>query len=260
MSARWRRMIKKMSRVAGSPKRALGFVWLRMLPFGILSADPYAIQAVTASYGRMPRIPLREVFPGIENVDVALIRPFDELSETSTDPREILIISAIARLLRPRNILEIGTSQGNTTLNLAANTPDDTSITTVDLPADWNHQFSLTVPTRFAGGVTGGRDVGRLFKNHPYSRKITQILQDSAQLDWKAMPTPFDLVFLDGCHYFDYVVKDTENALRYSRPGGIIIWHDYGTIKHVSKAVDRVGRRANVKVIQGTTLAVGRAE
>ena len=36
-----------------------------------------------------------------------------------------------------RKIIEIGTFDGNTALNIAANTPDEARIFTVDLPKDW---------------------------------------------------------------------------------------------------------------------------
>ena len=48
----------------------------------------------------------------------------------------------------------------------------------------------------------------------------------------------FGLVFVDGCHAYDFVHQDTANALRYLRPGGLIVWHDYGMLKDVSRVVD----------------------
>jgi predicted O-methyltransferase YrrM len=82
-------------------------------------------------------------------------------------------------------------------------------------------------------------------------------LGDSASLDWKLLEPPFDLIFIDGCHYFDYVKKDTENALQYLRPGGIVVWHDYGEFKDVSKVVDVTATQITVQAVRGTRLAVG---
>ena len=51
--------------------------------------------------------------------------------------------------------------------------------------------------------------------------------------------------------------KDTESALGHLRPGGLLVWHDYGAIKDVSQVVDEMARTMRVEVIQGTRLALG---
>jgi predicted O-methyltransferase YrrM len=83
------------------------------------------------------------------------------------------------------------------------------------------------------------------------------VLGDSAALDWAQLAPPFDLIFIDGCHYMEYVQKDTENALRCLRPSGVIVWHDYGEIKDVCRVVDRTARQMTVHAIRGTRLAIG---
>ena len=47
---------------------------------------------------------------------------------------ELVFICALARKKSPRNIVEIGTFDGNTTLQMALNTTGETSIFTLDLP------------------------------------------------------------------------------------------------------------------------------
>lgn len=74
------------------------------------------------------------------------------------------------------------------------------------------------------------------------------------------MAIPFDLVFIDGCHHYEYVKKDTQNAIKYLKSGGMIIWHDYGMVRHVSKVVDETAKRLKINAIQGTRLAVGYIE
>ena len=64
------------------------------------------------------------------------------------------------------------------------------------------------------------------------------------------------MAFIDGCHAYEYVRKDTENALRAVRKGGVVMWHDYGMIKEVSRAVDEFARQLDVKVIRGTRIAL----
>ena len=83
------------------------------------------------------------------------------------------------------------------------------------------------------------------------------MLGDSAAVDWKELRPPFDMIFIDGCHFRDYVKADTENAIRNIRPGGVIVWHDYGDIKDVSQVVDEAAKDITIKVVRGTRLAVG---
>jgi len=38
---------------------------------------------------------------------------------------------------------------------------------------------------------------------------------------------PFDLIFVDGSHYFEHVLEDSRLALDLPAPSGIAVWHDY---------------------------------
>jgi SAM-dependent methyltransferase len=53
-------------------------------------------------------------------------------------------------------------------------------------------------------------------------------------------PVPVDMVFIDGDHRYETVMKDINNALSFLKPGGIISGHDYGhpLWTGVKKAVD----------------------
>ncbi len=79
--------------------------------------------------------------------------------------------------------------------------------------------------------ITDPAITGAQFKNTMYAAKINQVFGDSTKLEWATLPGLFDLIFIDGCHAYDYVHQDTANALRYLRPGGLIVRHDYGMLK-----------------------------
>lgn len=254
MNINLRRIIRTASKIISEPKRAI--IWFFMLMF---SKDQEARWIASWAYGRIPRVPITEVFPGIESVDTTILRTFDRVRGTSLDAKEILILAAIVKYTNAKSILEIGTSYGNTTLNLAANSPNDATITTIDLPPDWDGQLKIKVPKSYRN--VGNRNrIGSQYKDTKYSRKIIQVFGDSVEIDWSQMSTPFDLVLIDGCHHYEYVKKDTQNAIKYLKSGGILIWHDYGAVRHVSRAVDEAAKELKINAIQGTKFAIGRIQ
>lgn len=222
----------------------------------IFPKDPEAKRIAAWLHGDLPRVGLAEIFPAVAEVSIEIRRPYDRTMGTSIDIQELVTLSSLVRLIDARTILEIGTFDGNTTLNLAANSPEDARIITVDLPEDWTGGFQIEVPTDHQN-ITDRKVTGRQYRNTPEQSKITQVLGDSAKLDWSQLPSQFDLVFIDGCHSYEYATLDTKNALAHLRPGGIVVWHDYGQIPEVSKAVDESQGLQSKHAIRGTRLAVG---
>lgn len=222
--------------------------------------DPEAYQAVANwTFGSAPRVQLTELFPGIRDIDVTVRRAFDRNPNASLSPGEILALGAIVRLRQPQRILEVGTFEGNTTLNLAANAPADAQVTTLDLPPQFEGSFGMDVPGRMQNPTAAPR-VGRQFLNGSRDGRIQQVFGDSAVLDWSTLDGPFDLIFIDGCHFESYVRSDSENGISNLAPGGIIIWHDYGVIEDVARVVDELDARLRISVILGTSLAIGLVE
>jgi predicted O-methyltransferase YrrM len=240
-----------------NPGKAFVLAWRRIFPFGIIPKDPEAYRIGSWSYGNLKRIAITDIFKGIASSEVTVKNAFDKDIYTSMDMQEVFIVCSVLKFIGAKNIMEIGTFDGNTTLNLAVNSSQDAKITTVDLPPDWDGNYEINIPELYKN-VTERNTVGRQFKEHQeYFPKIKQIFIDSANLDWNEAGAPFDLVILDGCHHYNYVLKDTENAIKFTKPGGIIIWHDYGMIQDVSKVVDDIARSIKVYAVRGTRLAIG---
>ena len=213
------------------------------------------IASVLGATAGFPGVHLTQIFPGIESVSVNLINLYHRKIGLSVDAAEVMTLCAIERFIGARNVVEIGTYDGNTTLNLA-NLPGEGRVTTIDLPQNWDRKFLYDVPNHH-WNVTDRNRIGIQFHGTQYESRIQQVLGDSAGVDWQALRPPFDLIFIDGCHFRDYVKADTENALRNIRPGGVVVWHDYGDIKDVSRVVDETARQITVRVVRGTRLAVG---
>ena len=250
----------KLIRAARNPRQALDYARLHWLPYDLVEPkDPMARQIWNWCWGSCPRVELSSFLnraPAEEAL--RLYRPVGGDAGTTLSPLELLALATLARQVAARNLLEIGTFDGNTAVNLVANAAPGAKLTTVDLPVDWNGETVLDVPEK-SKNVTDRTQVGRRIQESDFSERITQIFADSAALDWRSLsPDPFDFVFIDGCHDYAYVKKDTDNALEVIRPGGMLVWHDYAMFSDVSRAVDERAEALGVQVIQGTRLAVGR--
>src|SRR5687767_6893107 len=122
---------------AKNPFVAFKLAWRGLFPLGIVPKDPEAFRIGGWSAGKLPRQKITEVFPGIVSESVHVERVFDRDILTSIDPMEITTLCAVARHIRAKRILEIGTFNGNTALNFALNLPE-AEIVTVDLPPNWD--------------------------------------------------------------------------------------------------------------------------
>lgn len=83
---------------------------------------------------------------------------------------------------------------------------------------------------------------------------------DTARFDFSPWYGTRDLVFIDACHEYEYVMKDTEIALKFLQLGGIIVWHDYGTWVGVPRALNELyindPRLHSIRHASGTSLAI----
>ncbi len=188
------------------------------------------------------------------------------LSQLDVEPgnvslTELTVLAAICAARQPATIFEIGTFDGRTTLNLAENSPPETRIYTLDLPAG---EVDTTAHALAAGEDAFVRKSasGARFVSSPYASRITQLYGDSARFDFSPYRGAIDLVFVDASHAYEYVLTDSRNALELLRPGGIILWHDYGTgdWPGVNRALNELRRDdprfARLQWIENTTLAV----
>jgi predicted O-methyltransferase YrrM len=242
----------------GDPRAALSWVIRgNLAKDGVFSSQTYWFT------GNLPRVPLSRVLRGIVELEVLLPRAFDrKVGKTAAiSVEEACHLAAIARCVRAGKALEIGTSDGNTALLLAANLAADGEVVTVDLPPDFRaeQQMSLAYPEGELN-LTPRDRLGQQYQGHPLAPRIRQVYGDSARLDWGMFGGPFDLIFIDGNHSEAYVRSDSQNALKHLSQGGVIVWHDYAMIPAVSKVVDHLAHEiSNIKVyaLEGTRLAIG---
>lgn len=176
-----------------------------------------------SSRKKLPTVSLEDMFPESASLSIRLERSFPRATANLTLD-ELAVMALTCQWLKPSVVFEFGTFNGRTTLNLAANTPADAKIYTLDLPDAGETEFD--VERRDKDFHLEERS-GSYFRGTVFSGKIEQLWCDSARFDETSLREQVDLVFVDGAHSFDYVRSDTTKALAMLRPGGVILWHDY---------------------------------
>jgi predicted O-methyltransferase YrrM len=181
------------------------------------------------AYGRyaefsLPQRRLSELFPGIERTMLEL--PFKHVDRTDTwevPLAELLSLAALVRHRNPKQVFEIGTYLGSSTLVMAHNLPADGHITTLDLdPAtrsEYLRSLGYGTPPEFVPGQS--------FIGTPFAERITQVYGTSATFDFSPYYGTMDIVLVDADHTYAFVKADTEIAFKLLRPGGVIVWDDY---------------------------------
>lgn len=155
--------------------------------------------------------PLLEYLP-----DVAYAYP-EDLNDRRQHDAEVLM--NVCRNAVSSAALEIGTSNGLTTLGMALNASEAT-IYTVDIPQEE------------AKAGKGGTRITHILESdvvgyHYRQARISNVQQIWANtLTWQPDLPQLDLAFIDGCHDRAFVYNDTNKVLPFIKPGGFIVWHD----------------------------------
>jgi predicted O-methyltransferase YrrM len=199
---------------------------------------------------RLPRVSVETLFPGIEGVEVTLISPLHEVGG-NVWVNELVMLGCICRWLKPKQVFEIGTFNGRTTVNLAANAPADAIIHTLDIP----HDHPKFAPVEGEERFRLHENNGAFYRNSAYAPKINQLWADSAEFDEKPLHGQIDLAFIDGSHNYDYVKNDTQKVMAMIAPGGVVLWHDYypefpGVAQYLEES------RSNLYHLETTSLVV----
>ena len=209
---------------------------------------------------RIPQARLCDVLPAEAELGQITLQNFlGHWGNTSVE--EVAKLALIVKYLHPRRILEIGTYNGMTALQMALNAPAGCTTYTLDLPDDVASQLQLSELDRLCsihfrqrlGTSTGSYFAGRTDVN------VVQLLGNSANFDYAAaIDGPVDLVFIDAAH--DYANKkcDSENALRLLSDRGMILWHNYADVgsPEVTQYLADLSRTLPIKHLKNTYLAV----
>jgi len=250
-------MLARLRRAAGN-----GGYFCRRLLVDVVAA-PERAAAFRAAIGRLraaeyheARIPVRRLTdlwpsPGHVTAEVGA------LADGNPTAIELFCLGAIVRGSGARSMFEIGTFDGATTLQLALNSPPDAVIYTLDLPADGIDRTRCPLlPQERAYALKPAS--GARFLGTPVQTKIRQLYGDSAAFSPAPLAGLMDLVVVDGSHAADYVRSDSTLARALARPGGWIVWHDYGVWPDVTAVLDELAGEFPLVRLEATTLVVGR--
>lgn len=140
-----------------------------------------------------------------------------------------LLLMSMVAMLKPRRVFEIGTHTGGTTALVAMNTSQDTEIFTLDLSPDETLPEGVTDLEHIARAREA---LGKAFRNTEWEgEKIQQLLGNSKTFDFSPYHDSIDFVIVDASHSHEFVFNDSMRAFRMIRPGGVILWHDYESMR-----------------------------
>jgi len=140
---------------------------------------------------------------------------------------ETLAISSLVSHHAPSTLLELGTFDGNTTLQMALNSPPDAVIHTLDLP-EAPMRTKEPISKADLRYVLDAKKQRRKYVGTSVESKIVQHFGDSTNFDFTRFMDrgPIDFVFIDAGHTYECVKSDTFHALQVLSPKGMILWHD----------------------------------
>lgn len=196
---------------------------------------------------RLPRVALEDLVPAPDEIPVSLVDYRYVVGDMCL--AELVALCRLVRQREPRVIFEIGTFNGGTTLQMAANS--HARIYTLDLPPEaaksvWDQTLDV-YPAQ----------AGARFRDTPYAARITQLWGDSRTFDYRPYHGQCDLVFVDACHHYEFVKQDSANALRLVSPTGWIIWHDYAPeVAGVVQALEELNATLPLAHVDGTCFVV----
>jgi hypothetical protein len=166
--------------------------------------------------------------------------------------QDLYALLRVARWIKPRVIFEIGTFQGVSTAHLALNS--DAQIFTLDLPQDMATHLEDYTPSDAA--LLQGRDqIGKFYRQFNRDGRIHQLFGDSRTFDYSDYYDSIDLVLVDACHLYDYVLIDSRHAARLLGSRGAIVWHDFGSSRDVVRALQQVAKEWPVYHLEGSNIA-----
>src|SRR5262245_47750435 len=149
----------------------------------------------------IPTVNLNKVFPAeLERGAIRLENFLGHWGNVSIE--ELCKICLIVKWLRPKRILELGTYNGMTTLQMALNAPTECTVYTLDLPVDESSGVTLSrldelVAKHFKDKFN--TSTGSYFRDRT-DVHIVQLWGDTRTFDYSVIDGLVDVIFVDAAH------------------------------------------------------------
>ena len=178
---------------------------------------------------------VEDLFPEIDFTRSAeLLFPMPRDLGVST--QELNIINKVVAHFQPKKVVEFGTAEGRTAVNVACHLPADGEIITLDFPP------------------TGNNQVGYFYWEQPVKSKIKQVFSGVGAWDSRPHRASAEIVFCDACDLLPGMASEVFQAFSVIKPGGILFRHDYGSARGVTAFWNWLATELPIFNIQGTTL------
>lgn len=146
---------------------------------------------------------------------------------------EIYVLNLMIKFMKPKKVFEFGTFDGFSGKNIILNNKETLKIfSTLDILEKQSEESkyyidNTNLPMIF--NLEKGKHLTGLEK----ITNVEMILCDSAKFDTESYKDKYDVVLVDACHTYEYVMNDTNKAYEICRKGGLIIWHDYNKNRYM---------------------------
>ena len=125
----------------------------------------------------------------------------------------------------------------------------------------WNMQFWTIYQSSLYGDFDGGgqkiqdsyyQNVKKKFEQQ-INKKQVEILRMKSSEAFKILKNKFDLIYIDGNHFYNYVLEDLENSLNIINNNGLIVLDDFMSkgwwYDGVTKAVNHLKELKKIKIL-----------
>ncbi len=227
--------------------KAVADYWRR-----IASAAVHLPEGDSKEWLGLPRCNIDQIITDAESIPVTLIEY--QYAYGDMPLHEVVMLCRIVRHRQPRIVFEIGTYLGGTTLQLVVNS--QAKVYTLDHPPP-GHKDYVQPPIWDPESDVHPDQPGIRFLGSQYEIRIHQLFGDSQTYDFMPYHGSVDLVFVDGCHHYEFVHRDSLNAIRMISPNGVIVWHDYASYAPgVVRALNELNNEYSLRHITGTSLVI----
>ena len=202
---------------------------------------------------------LNKIFPeALEKGNIILENFLGHWGNVSVE--ELCKICLIVKYFQPKIILEIGTYNGMTTLQMALNAPKNCVTYTIDLPENLADSLELSeLDWHVAKNLKEkfGTTTGSYFNNRS-DLNIIQLLGDAATFNYEVINGKPDIIFIDAAHDYQNKKTDTERAFEMIAEEGVIIWHDFTSPANpdVTKYLADISTQYKIYHLRNTMLAI----